>query len=37
MFFFSVIFLFEKHNVGNDSTISEWIINYQGGFTKEVL
>ena len=34
MFFFSAIFLFEKHNVGNDSTISEWIINYQGGFTK---
>jgi hypothetical protein len=34
MFFFSVIFLFEKHNVGNDSTISEWLINYQGGFTK---
>ena len=34
IFFFSVIFLFEKHNVGNDSTISEWLINYQGGFTK---
>jgi hypothetical protein len=34
VFFFSAIFLFEKHNVGNDSTISEWIINYQGGFTK---
>jgi hypothetical protein len=34
IFIFSVIFLIEKHDVGNDSTISEWIINYQGGFTK---
>ena len=31
---FSVVYLYEKHNVGNDSTISEWIINYSGGFTK---
>ena len=34
LFFFSVIFLYQKHTVGNDSTISEWLINYQGGFTK---
>ena len=34
LFFFSLIFLIEKHNVGNDSTISEWLINYSGGFTK---
>ena len=31
---FGIFFLYEKHTVGNDSTISEWIINYQGGFTK---
>ncbi len=35
--FFSVFYLFHKHNVGNDSTISEWIINYSGGFTKRGL
>ena len=34
LFFFSLIFLIQKHNVGNDSTISEWLINYTGGFTK---
>ena len=32
--FFSVFFLHIKHHVGNDSTINEWLINYQGGFTK---
>ena len=37
LFFFSVIYLFNKHNVGNDSTISEWLINYSGGFTKRGL
>ena len=31
---FSYFFLFVKHQVGNDSTISEWLINYEGGFTK---
>ena len=31
---FSYFFLFIKHEVGNDSTISEWFINYEGGFTK---
>ena len=36
LFFFSILYLFKKHNVGNDSTISEWLINYQGGFTKRV-
>ncbi len=34
LFVFSLIYLVKKHNVGNDSTISEWIINYSGGFTK---
>ena len=26
-----------KHTVGNDSSISEWLINYQGGFTRRGL
>ena len=30
----SYFFLYFKHQVGNDSTISEWLINYEGGFTK---
>ena len=34
LFFFGVFFLYQKHNVSNDSTISEWLINYSGGFTK---
>ena len=31
---FSYFFLSIKYQVGNDSTISEWLINYEGGFTK---
>ncbi|MDC3207816.1 hypothetical protein OA967_00785 [Candidatus Pelagibacter sp.] len=34
LFSLSVCFLYLKHDVGNDSTISEWLINYSGGFTK---
>ena len=34
LFLMSVFFLNIKHDVGNDSTISEWLINYSGGFTK---
>ena len=34
LFSFSFFFLFHKHLVANDSTISEWMINYSGGFTK---
>ena len=34
LFIFAVFFLFQKYEVGNDSTISEWLINYEGGFTK---
>ena len=26
--------LYLKHSVGNDSSISEWLINYSGGFTR---
>jgi len=35
--FFAIFFLYSKHNVGNDSSISDWIINYQGGFTRRGL
>ena len=34
LFFFSIFHLDIKSSVGNDSTISEWFINYTGGFTK---
>ena len=37
LFLFSVFFLYLKHGVSNDSTISEWLINYEGGFTKRGL
>jgi len=37
LFFTAWIFLFNKHTVGNDSTMSEWLINYQGGFTRRGL
>jgi hypothetical protein len=34
LFLSAIIFLFVKHTSSNDSTISEWLINYQGGFTR---
>jgi len=37
LFLFGIFWLYIKHLVGNDSTISEWIINYQGGFIKRGL
>jgi hypothetical protein len=37
LFFFGIFWLYIKHLVGNDSTISEWLINYQGGFIKRGL
>jgi hypothetical protein len=37
LFLFGIFWLYIKHSVGNDSTISEWFINYQGGFTKRGL
>jgi len=37
LFIFGLIFLFDKHNVGNNWTMSEWLINYQGGFTRRGL
>lgn len=33
----AIFYLHQKHLIGNDSTISEWIINYQGGFTRRGL
>ena len=33
----SVFFLNIKHDVGNDSTISEWLINYSGGFVAGIM
>ena len=35
--FYAVFYLYFKHEVGNDSSISEWLINYQGGFTRRGL
>ena len=37
LFIFSIFYLYGKYNVGNDSTVSEWLINYEGGFTKRGL
>ena len=34
---FAVFYLYIKHNVGNDSSVSEWLINYNGGFTRRGL
>ena len=31
---FGIFYLYQKHDNGNDSTISEWFINYTGGFTR---
>ena len=35
--FFSIFYLYSKYEVGNDTSISEWLINYQGGFTRRGL
>ena len=37
LFLFGIYWLYIKHLVGNDSTISEWLINYRGGFAKRGL
>ena len=37
IFSLSTYWLYQKHLIGNDSTISEWLINYQGGFTRRGL
>ena len=33
----SIFYLYYKHDVGTDTSISEWLINYQGGFTRRGL
>ena len=34
LFTFAFFFLFEKYDNKVEWTISEWLINYQGGFTR---
>ncbi len=33
----SIFYLYYKHDVANDTSVSEWLINYQGGFTRRGL
>ena len=37
LYFIAIYYLFIKHTGGADSTISEWLINYYGGFTRRGL
>ena len=37
LIFFGIFFLYSKHDVGNDSSISDWLINYSGGFVRRGL
>ena len=37
LYFAAVYYLFLKHTGGSDSTISEWLVNYYGGFTRRGL
>tara|TARA_B100000989_G_scaffold269861_1_gene225581 strand:+ start:168 stop:1433 length:1266 start_codon:yes stop_codon:yes gene_type:complete len=37
LIFYSIFYLYWKHDVGNDWSMSEWFINYQGGFTRRGL
>ncbi len=37
LFFYAAFFLFQKYNNNVEWTISEWLINYQGGFTRRGL
>lgn len=34
LYLFASFFLYQKYNNGGEWTISEWLINYQGGFTR---
>ena len=34
LIFYSIFYLIQKHNGGLDWSVSEWLINYQGGFTR---
>ena len=35
--FCGVFILYSKHDVGNDSSLSDWLINYSGGFVRRGL
>jgi len=37
LIFFGFFFLYSKHDVGNDSSLSDWLINYEGGFVRRGL
>ena len=37
LYLFAVFFFFQKYNNYVEWTISEWLINYQGGFTRRGL
>ena len=37
LFLFGVYYLHYKHGVGNDTSISEYLINYHGGFVRRGL
>ena len=37
LIFFGVFILYFKHDVGNDSSLSDWLINYSGGFVRRGL
>jgi hypothetical protein len=37
LIFFGVFILYYKHDVGNDSSLSDWLINYSGGFVRRGL
>ena len=37
LIFYSTFYLHLKHNEGLDWSVSEWLINYQGGFTRRGL
>ena len=37
LIFFGIFFLYSKHNIGNDSSLSDWLINYEGGFVRRGL
>ena len=32
-----IFILYAKHEVGNDSSLSDWLINYSGGFVRRGL
>lgn len=37
LIFFGILILYSKHDVGNDSSLSDWLINYSGGFVRRGL